>query len=280
MKLLIITITILAATSLGAAAEKSIWNGQSGGFDFRWTTNDIQVRPESDSTTLLYSASRVFQKNFGKIHSRPGYVLQYARIVSLVGCLMSVETYTEGFTEGAAHPFSHSRYTTIDMRHPNRTASLADYFSPNDIYKALLHDKIIRAHLKDDPPAATLDALIQQLAEHNIDSKSCEHGFESDLLTRFAFYDVQGDSVAVRLGLSNVYGVCRGSLAQLGIWLPIPDSLKQDLSDVVSHGAGFVMKERAILKPIYSSINNPSKTFLQSVTQFRKGDIANIEKYR
>jgi hypothetical protein len=277
---LIIAITLLAAAPLWAATEKPIWSGPSGGFQFQWTTKDIQVRPESDPTTLLYSARRAFQKDFGGIHSSPGYVLQYARIVSLVGYLMTVETYTEGFSEGAAHPFSHSRYTTIDMQHPHRTTSLTDYFKPNDIYKALLRDKIVQTHLRGDTPASTLDALIQQLAEHNVDSQSCEHGFESDLLTRFAFYDVRGDKVAVRLGLSNAYGVCRGSLAQLGIWLPIPDSLKQNLSGTAFQDVGFLMKERAIQKPIYSSINTPSKIFLQSVTQFGEGDIANIEKYR
>lgn len=222
------------------AAALSFWSGPSGGFQFQWTQTNITVSPVDAPTKILYSAVRLFKKQTEK---NLGDANQTLQLLSVVGPLMSVESYDYHYYKGTAHPSSYSRFTAIDFRHPNRVAQLSDYFLPEEIRQALLQDKLVQRQLGKHHPAPTLDGLVRQLADLNIDLNICEYGFDKDLLSRFAFYQIQGDKVAVRLGLSYGGELCRGQLTQLGLLLPIPATLKADLNQAATQQTGFLMKD-------------------------------------
>lgn len=245
---LVVAALLLATTSLIAATAKPIWMGKSGGFEFQWTTGDIKVVSISAPQKILYSAARLFQKQTQKNQDDNAEVKlvldeaeQTLQLLSVVGPIMSVESHDYSYYKGTAHPSLYSRFTAIDFRNPNRIAQLSDYFPAEDIRKALLQDKLVQNHLGKNKPAATLDGLVRQLADLNIDLDICEYGFDKDLLTRFAFYQIQDGKVAVRLGLSYGGEPCRGMLTQIGLWLAIPDTLRSALKTANDRQEGFLM---------------------------------------
>ena len=47
-----------SVSPMGRAAAQVIWTGKSGGFAIRWTTADIQARPEKRPGQLAFSAAQ------------------------------------------------------------------------------------------------------------------------------------------------------------------------------------------------------------------------------
>ena len=64
-------------------------------------------------------------------------------------------------------------------------------------------------------------------------------------LSNFAFYSVQGNNVAVRISLSHAGEVCRGQMTQLGILLPIPESMKAAVAAASAGKSGLLMQRAA-----------------------------------
>ncbi len=138
----ILGIFCLLTNSNLLAGAKGIWAGQSGAFDFQWTTHDVTVSPIAAPSKILYSAARLFRKGHQKTQEAAANE-QTLRILSIVGPVMSVETYDYSDYLGTAHPSLYSRYTAIDFRRPDRMARLGDYFPHEDIRMALLRDKLL-----------------------------------------------------------------------------------------------------------------------------------------
>ncbi len=94
----------------------------------------------------------------------------------------------------------------------------------------------------------------------------CEYQFNTDMLSRFSFYQIQDDKVAVRLGLSYGSEPCRGTLTQIGLWLPIPEVLRAALEGANRRQEGFLMDSRDIKESLNASDPNAIRnrtTFLQ-----------------
>jgi hypothetical protein len=68
--------------------------------------------------------------------------------------------------------------------------------------------------------------------------------FSEHLVRSFAFHHVSGDRVAIRVGIPYATEVCRGTLHQIGLLLPIPEALRQDLERARTGEAGFLMADR------------------------------------
>jgi hypothetical protein len=62
-----------------------------------------------------------------------------------------------------------------------------------------------------------------------------------DFLRHFAFHHVEGNKVAVRIGLSHGAEVWRGHLTQMGLLLPIPARLSRPLEAAAKGREGFLM---------------------------------------
>jgi hypothetical protein len=63
-----------------------------------------------------------------------------------------------------------------------------------------------------------------------------------DILRSFAFHHAQDDRVAVRIGLPGS-GACRDNLTQLGVLLPAPAALRDDLSHAQTRTQGLLMPD-------------------------------------
>jgi len=247
-----------------SAPEQVIWAGISGGFAIRWTTGEVAASPSSSATDVRLSARQLARAEFAKIEKDADDVdlCEYERtfrIASVVGSIVTLEdTYYLGC--GGAHPDGRARFVAVDLAKPSTTKSrglsddedlpgnlvtLTDYFPEAEILRALLADSLMQKALEGKRPK-TLAALLKICAEDfptvAENEKLC-FAAERDLLTRFAFHHVENGKVAVRLGLSGAV-VCRNNLTQIGILLPIPESLKQALALADAGTEGFLMNRK------------------------------------
>jgi hypothetical protein len=162
------------------------------------------------------------------------------RPLSSVGPYLSLEE-AEFCDCGGAHPTAVKRFRSIDLSRPTP--------APADL-TAIYPVPVILAALRDDPAVSkilppskpeSLPRLLSTLQDLTVKVKDCEYGFNEDLLRSFAFYDLKETSVSVRLSLPAAEEVCRGEMTQLGLPMPIPESLRTQLLDAKNHRAGLLM---------------------------------------
>ncbi|MEN9354481.1 MAG: hypothetical protein RL318_1806 [Fibrobacterota bacterium] len=139
---------------------------------------------------------------------------------SLVGGIASWRSSSSGYCEGAAHPWAFSSFRTKILA-TDSSADLRRIFAESDLLAALRRDGVVKK-LSPTPPTSLTDI-------ENLNDSTCIMGFGSGMWTSFAFHHLQGDSVAVRIGLSHGCEVARGSFTQLGILLPVPPAWKEAL---------------------------------------------------
>lgn len=137
-----------------------------------------------------------------------------------------------------------------------RAARLTDYFPAKDIHAALIKDSVIGKALRSidlEPESVkSLDELMKHVERGlvYIDPNQDRSGksyplcfsMNKDMLTSFAFNHVEGDKIAVRIGLPG-NGLCRENLTQIGILLPIPRMLKNAAEDARIGKGGFLMEK-------------------------------------
>ena len=223
-----------------------IWSGESGGARIDWTTEGIFLQPPS---AQAFKAFEKFEwlKNVG----RRCEAEQDARVLSVVGPIVSYELSEEWFCELAAHPTGNTVYSAVDAAHPcpwapcsvEQKTSLTDLFPDADLFRALTADPIVRRQLPN-PASRTTRDLVWELSASNTE---CQYAFHSDLLNRFAFHHIEGNRVAVRIGLSHGCEVAHGTLTQLGILLPIPPRLREALDHASTRVEGFLMRDSLLI---------------------------------
>ena len=251
-------------------AAQAIWTGKSGGFEIRWTTADIQARPLNKPGRLVFSAARLARRGFQTFISPPNLDgseerVTYERkftLLAVVGSIISLKDELYYNLQPSAHPGLETRFTTIDLAKSGeavyvsppeadlleldlaklgKVAKLTDYFPEKEVLKALLNNAIIKEALggESPPSLAKLLALLKGLQINEI-----PYFFPRDFLTRFAFHHLQGDKVAVLMGLPSSSGAARGFHAELGLLLPVPPALKNSLTLAASGQEGFLMADR------------------------------------
>ena len=232
------------APPISPQAEKAaqvIWTGKSGGFEIRWTTADIQARPLDKPDRLVFSAAQLAHRDFQTFISPPNLDgseerVTYERkftIISVVGSIVSLKDELYYNIQPSAHPGLETRFTAIDLARSGeviyvsppeadlfeldlaklgKVAKLTDYFPEEEVLKALLNNAIIQEELGGESPQslAELLTLLKGLRINEI-----PYLFPRDFLTRFAFHHLEGENVAVRLGLPSMGGAARGLHAEL-----------------------------------------------------------------
>jgi hypothetical protein len=169
--------------------------------------------------------------------SEPGCVSETSgRVVSVVGTYVSVEVHEEMDCEGAAHPSNYVSYRVLDLAAGGREVSLTDLVPEAAVLRALLNDPVIQRALGGQP-VATLSELYQ-----NADG-GCEMLIDESLVRSFAFHHLDGDQVAVRIGLSHGCEASRGAFTQLGVLLFMPQALMPELRE--SERLGLLMEALA-----------------------------------
>jgi hypothetical protein len=130
------------------------------------------------------------------------------KLLSAVGALVSFQKDGNGYCEGAAHPWANSSFATVDLR-TGKPVSLYDLFAKAEVDAAMAADAFLKK-AKDDPEADCKFTL-------------------ADFDKSFAFVDLQGDRVGVRIGLTHGCEAARGNLTQIGVLLKPSAALLADL---------------------------------------------------
>jgi len=252
------------------SAARVIWSGSSGGYAVQWTTSDINAQSASNPANVRYSAEAQAQEEITRIKKdneeepRACTYDQDYTLMSVVGSVISIQDHYYLGCEREAHPSGESRFVAVDLSKPSKVPTrrsedmdyampenvilLTEIFREEDILRALLADSLIKKALAESENPETPKTLAQLLAAFDTgvsvatDDRNC-YSVSEDLLTRFAFHHIEGDKVAVRIGLSG-NGLCREFLTQIGILLPIPERLKASLANASAGKEGFLMKDQ------------------------------------
>jgi hypothetical protein len=257
------------------SAAQTIWTGRSGGFVIHWTTADLSAMAESTGAQVLSVVPLAQQgcKDFAASLRQPGAGVEvqtctYERtftLLSVVETLVSFADASYAFCQGWAHPAVASRFVGIDLAkdggigyapglppfevdpvHPGKVVRLTDIFAEGKVLDTLRADAVIGQALRrvGGVVPGTLRELAQVLHDQQLAVGECVYRLPADFLTRFVFHHVEPSAVAVRLGLPPAAEACRGQHAQLGILLPMPDTLKPSLARAASGQAGFLMQNQ------------------------------------
>lgn len=246
---------------------KSIWKGNSGGFQIEWTSDDLFLRSGERVERILQPLARRGYDEFVADLSRNDQTTQTHncdyrrdfRVLSIVGPLLALEDnqYSDC---GGAHPTTELRFTLIDLARrgevvyrydqtfldadldkPNRIARLSEHFPETAILDALLADRVIKQALTKagvSTPRTLLD-LPAVFAKDDYLLSDSELSLRPDFLTRVAFHHLEDDRVAVRLNLPSIAFAYRSK--QIGLLLPVPPALKQPLALAATGQEGFLM---------------------------------------
>jgi hypothetical protein len=267
MRLLSTVVLLAACVTLSAHAQSSaspgiFWKGHSGNFNVEWSGHDLQAFRPADPRSSVLDMRQVAQSDWKQIsEGPPGKPITASfnyRVLSLVGPVLSIEE--DDYCDcGGAHPTAGKMFRAIDL--PGSQAAKAapeeitSLFPAETVYQALRADSAVKKAL---PPAAkpeSLDALVGALAFQNVDVGECSYYFPKELLSRFAFFDLQGDRVSVRFSLSHASEICRGQMTQIGIELPVPEGLQASFAAAKAGREGLLMANRtAAMKQAVSSI--------------------------
>lgn len=258
---LVCAVSLGSIATVGAAVREAartsgvptFWAGESGGYRFRWTRHDLTA-VRADRKGTIYSARRDILAEYDKIYKEeaaqdPGQKCDAStelRPLSLVGPILSYQREDYVNCVPSAHPSLTTFYVAMDVSHPKRPLSLTDLFPDRDVLNALLADPLIRdalSNLKATTPPKTTGELLQKIGKYGYVSGDGRYYLQNDLLRHFAFHHIEGNKVAVRIGLSHGAEVWRGHLTQMGLLLPIPPRLKRSLGLAAQSRAGFLMNQ-------------------------------------
>jgi LysM repeat protein len=239
---LVASLLLLCFTHVVQSA--SIWRGDSAQLNIRWTETDITAAKGK----ILFSAKALAKKDFeadflvdqslGK--DNPCKYQRHFTLLSVVGRIATLEDTQEFSCQSLPHSLVEKKFRAIDLAQSGQVVALTDFFAESDVLKALLAEAIIKKALSGLKTPSTLTALYDTLEWVDISVNDCEYALSEDFLTRFAFYHMSRNKVAVRLDLSPMGNAC--SNIELGFYLPIPANLKKALYRAKRRWAGFLME--------------------------------------
>lgn len=247
---LVASLLLLCFTHVVQSA--SIWRGNSDQLNIRWTETDITAAAKGK---ILFSAKALAKKDFeadflvdqslGK--DNPCKYQRHFTLLSVVGSIATLEDTQQISCQSLPHPSVEKKFMAIDLAQSGQVVALTDFFAESDVLKALLAEAIIKKALSGSKTPSTLTALYNTLEWADISVNGCKYALSEDFLTRFAFYHVSRNKVAVRLDLSPMSNACDSNI-QLGFYLPIPADLKNALYRAKRRRASFLMKHKIAAK--------------------------------
>jgi hypothetical protein len=131
----------------------------------------------------------------------------------------------------------------LDVAKLGKVAKLTEYFPEREVLQALRNNAIIKEALRGESPSS-LAKLFNLLKEQDIWINKAPFIFPRDFLTRFAFHHLQGDKVAVLMGLPASGGAARGLHAELDLRLPMPPAWKKPLTLASAGKEGFLRQDQ------------------------------------
>lgn len=230
-------LALLLGAVFAIAAGSFRWTGTSGGL--RVTISDKDVVAADSMGIRLFSLRELFPDFKSDDPDVDTHSAIY-RPLSLVGPYLSLESNGSSFTPGAAHASIENRFVTLDLRKREGPVSLTRWFTEGQLVSALKNDPFLAQQSK--LPLSGVDSL-EAFATAFARLNDCHLSIVDGRLESFAFHTLKGDGlVAVRFGIPNS---CLGDneIRQLGLLLPVPPSLENDLKAAAQGRHGFLMKD-------------------------------------
>lgn len=253
-------VCLLICSAAGASAQTqpgdpAYWRGESDGYQIDWTRANLAVSNIKDKK-ILFNARETSRQEWQRIQressGEPGSTHKDSaewdyKLLSAVGPILSLEQ-SEMCDCGGAHPSENSEFVALNLGKTTAgkpaPATLTDYFAPNDIYHALMNDKLVQAAIKTAKPSNLTDLLkVLGGADGHFEQGDCEYVIGEQFLENFALYDYKDGLASVRLSVSQAEETCRGNYIQLGILLPVTSAqLKSALALAAEGRRGILMK--------------------------------------
>jgi|GEM_PF-6001208 len=211
------------------------YQGASRGHAVTWAPGDLQVRNPGTSPAHAPDFS-IRQRWLDRTRDTRDWVgggstEVEARLRAQVG-------HTLGYEETSTHHVAgygdrvRTEYHTVDMA-TGRDLALTDLFHSRDVYAALMQHPFVQKSLDGKKPA-DLDALVRALQGKRTAVGELE--FSERFLSNFTLHYLEGNRVAIRLGLTGKTSGRNELLeerskgrADLEIKLPVPAHMKQDV---------------------------------------------------
>lgn len=172
------------------------------------------------------------------------YVTQLAK----VGPYVQKQTDVEEYCTGMAHPGNSHAYETTNSK-TGKHVELTDIFKNEDIYSALMKDKVVQKALNEENIHPKNFEELKEAFHNGVRTPEDAKGrmidgvLNDDVFSNFAFHHVTGDKIATRILLDPVSEAGRNEMNQLGILLPIPDELKSAFRAADTGKRGFLMED-------------------------------------
>lgn len=252
------------APASASADGDAIWRTTSGGYDILWSAEDITASRAGNPPFL--SVGGGLDSAIGSVSvpvapdDTSGWICEDEhdlRVLSAVGPILSLEWKHYSYCAGAAHPNLNTSYVAIDLARSEREGvyqvdgreligreiSLTDVFPDGEVLAALISDRLVQKRIEEIRIKTIRPRTTAELVSMLEGGAECEYGFETDMLRRFSFDHVEGDRVAVRIGLSHGCEAARGRLTQIGIMLKVPESMREDFAAASDGTRGILMRD-------------------------------------
>ncbi|HET8646145.1 MAG TPA: hypothetical protein VFO85_11685 [Vicinamibacteria bacterium] len=279
MHILGVALAVLTAVPASTAPQRRTWRVERQGLTFELSADDLRAwtgsptgAPAFSVAALLDAEKKEFDRTAAEVaRERAGSIEQgnvgltvmdasmSYEAMSVVGPLVAYRESWGGYQPGTAHPSRYEIQVVRDLSRPGAEVSLLDFYSEAQIVRALKADRFVRAFADPEggfQSAATLDEVLGSLSSEyarseslsDVDGGDCgfEVTFSRDMLKHFYFHDVVKDKVAVRVALAPANEWCTriGGRQHLGLLLPLPAALKDDLLRARRGEAGFLAAAR------------------------------------
>lgn len=216
---------------------------------------DKSVKEETTSGLNLVSINKS-----GDTCTEDTNIKQLAKVGPFVQSRIDKDIYCEG----AAHPSDEHIFSTTN-KVTMEPQKLQDIFKKEDIYNALMKDKMVQTalelnkdnlyfeHPKDfDELQADLSGkdglglFVDDAGKKDSDGNDVTFRLNDKILSDFAFHNVKGNFVGTRLLMDYTSEASRNAMYQLGVYLPIPPGMARDFQAAANHTNGsFLMKDSA-----------------------------------
>ena len=226
---------------LYSKANKIIWVGKAGEYNYLWKFSGIEIHKNASiikNISLPYNGSidSEFISDANEYYTKTKFSYNISKsytILSVVGPILSYKAYFYCDC-GGTQPGHYRNFFAVKRGKP---VKLTDLFPENDIYAALMDNGVVsRSPFRKKDPTE-LSELLEVL-----DNLTGSYSY-FNLMEHFAFHHINGNKVAVILGLAANVGVLRGSMEEIEIYLTIPKALKKSLTLASKKKEGFLMKD-------------------------------------
>ncbi|MDM8565326.1 LysM peptidoglycan-binding domain-containing protein [Candidatus Halobeggiatoa sp. HSG11] len=281
----------------------TIWSGENADLNISWTSEDI-IATKAGKTTFSAKelAKQDFEADFMGDNSSEN--CNYERefiLLSVVGNIANFQETEYVNCNSTPHPSIITKFVARDLISGSKVM-LTNFFNESDLVKALKNDDLIKsAFAKNDSEASTarlsdivnnlrdkdiseignpnqlmLNGLFKALEWSEIMVNGCGYRLAKDFLNQFAFHHLNRGRVAIRLNLLPNAPACQTQNVQLGLYLPIPTSLKVALKHADKETTGFLMSKaiKGRTEISFATNNSNNKKAPKIVPTVSKGDMS------